>query len=177
MNFNGAVALSLKAFGGNDYNNFQNKSYQTFHPVSDTQGHEWGATVTPAPFFFSFFMLFISHLWFFFLIPLLLMPAPSNLFFHLHQVERAQWDLSWHIFNGRYSGNVPHTFTSDDKPCYLHAALPLRCSPLGSPRKRFRLFKCQFGFSAHYRECASISVRRERCLVRSQCNLGWQIKF
>lgn len=55
-------------------------------------------------------------------------------------------DFRWHIFNGRYSSNVPHTFTSDDKPCYLHADLPLRCSPLGSLRKRFGLFKCQFSF-------------------------------
>lgn len=160
------------------------KSCQTFHPVCGTQGLEWGINIPLAPFLFLsfcvfFLWLFISHLWFFFFfwIPLFLVPAPSNLFFHLHQVERAQRDFRWHIFNGRYSSNVPHTFTSDDKPCYLQAALPLRCSPLGSLRKRFGLFKCQFSFFAHYRKCASSSVSREKSLVRSQCNLGWQIKF
>lgn len=157
------------------------KSCQTFHPVCGTQGLEWGINIPLAPFLFlSFFLCFF---FFGYLFPIsdffsfFLMPAPSNLFFHLHQVERAQRDFRWHIFNGRYSSNVPHTFTSDDKPCYLQAALPLRCSPLGSLRKRFGLFKCQFSFFAHYRKCASSSVSREKSLVRSQCNLGWQIKF
>lgn len=125
--------------------------------------HQYSSCPISLSFFLFFFLggyLFPISLFSFFLIHLFLMPAPSNLFFHLHQVERAQWDFRWHIFNGRYSSNVPHTFTSDDKPCYLHAALPLRCSPLGSLRKRFGLFKCQFSFFAHYRKCASSSVSR-----------------
>lgn len=105
-------------------------------------------------------------------IHLFLTPAPPNLFSHLHQVKRSQWGFSWHIFDGRYSGKVPHTLNIDDRLGYRHATLPPRCSPLGSQRQRLGLFKCQFIFYAHYRECASSSVSREKSLVRSQCNLG-----
>lgn len=74
MNFNGAVTLSLKAFKENHYKNFENKSY---HPVSDTQGHERGATFPPVPFFFSFFVIYFPSVFFFFLIPLLLCLHPQ----------------------------------------------------------------------------------------------------
>lgn len=70
----------------------------------------------------------------------------------------------------------PNTVSSDDSQRYRHAASPLRCSPLGSLRKRLGLFKCQFIFFAHYRECAPCSASREKSLVRGQFNLGWQIK-
>lgn len=105
-------------------------------------------------------------------------PAPSNPCFHLRQVERARRGFRWHTFDGRCGkGRCSHSFSSADRPCYLHAASPLRCSPLGSLRKRLGLFKCQFIFLARYRERASFSVGREKSLVRSQCNLGWQMEF
>lgn len=160
LHFNAAAALSLKASSVHDYYNFQSKKLFTLF-VGDSSE----ATL----FLLPYFSLDIYS------------PSPSfSLSLHpsrsqacsvrsplsLLQVERARWGFSWHTFDGDTAETFPDTVNSHDSQCYRHAASPLRCSPLGSLRKRLGLFKCQFIFFAHYRECAPCSASRETACKR-----------
>ncbi len=143
MHFNAAVALSLKAFWANDYYNFQNKPCQTFRPVCGRWVRQQYSSY-PISLPFSLW-IFISHfsLFLFISFPCLRRQISSPICIRSRGLSGVSAGT---YLMGDTVGTFPHILNIDDRPGYLHADLPPRCSPLGSPRQRLGLFKCQFIF-------------------------------